>query len=227
MPTLHVKRSFKKHTLLLLALVCPLAAQAWEPRMEVGLGAATYSETVDVSLPTFTFRGTMVDWPVYLVGNYEHERVLRFMGQGLAESNLISLGLGVSQRWGKFSVFTELAYVDLDSTYSAKDIDELAYTYLVGRHAVGDREIPLDEGCAYTEQECYTAEYEIEDSAYSLTVGAGWQVWQNVRVTASYRFMDVDTLIAIKANPLERAGWWQEKDKLDYGKAEITILYTY
>ena len=102
---------------------------------------------------------------------------------------------------------------------------EVAYTHLVGVHAVEGRNVPVSG--AYGEG--YLSEYEQDDSTFSITLGVGWQLHEHVKVTLSHRFMEVDTYWAIYDQDRrdKNRGWWEESGQQDYGMTSMSILYTY
>ena len=210
--------------LMLLGLVCG-PVSALEPLVEVGVGVGMYEENIDSDEPLWTLRGGVKEFPVYLVVTKQDEVGTRVLGQEVSSTDFTSLGLGVSHEWDQFSVYGELAYVDVDTKYWPAT-HEVAYTHLVGRHAVEGRNVPVSG--AYTLED-YVSEYEQDDSTYSITVGVGWQVHEHVKVTLSHRFMEVDTYVAIydQERRDNNRGWWEESDSFDYGMTSMSILYTY
>ena len=205
-------------------MVCPIAS-AYEPLVEIGVGIGAYEENLSNDA-VWTLRAGVKESPIYFVGTYEDRRETSVLGQEVARSDLGSWGLGATyQVTDDINVYTEVAYVDFDNEYFDPAVHEVSYTYLVGRHGAGDRNVPTP--CAYGD--CYKSTYDMEDNSVSISIGAGWQIHDHVKVTASYRFLGADTTIRITDQTGEGfgSGVWEEHDRVDFGMASVSILYTY
>jgi hypothetical protein len=196
-------------------------AQAYEPLAEVGIGQSVYSDDSGDDFH-YTVKLGEKDFPVYLVGGYE-QPVIRMTGQRIAETDVWSVGVGARKSFNDFYVFAEagLAYIEED-TYDTT-VHEAAYTDLVGTHAVGGRVIPVDNP-----YRGYEASYEAKNGPF-WELGVGYQLWDHVALTASYRGLVVDQHYAIwdQERRDNGGGWWEETNSLDLSSFKATILVTY
>ena len=166
---------------------------------------------------------------VYLWGS-EEEHEIRLLGQGIANTTVTGVGLGINHNWDEFYVFVEggWGFVDL-RPYDQKQFSEVNYTYLVGRHAVGNRRIPLDcadSGCYGTDS--FQTEYSLDD-AFMTRIGVDYQVINHVKISASYRWMQAEEYIAIYDQDRydNNTGHWEDQKTRNMSAVEIGILFTW
>jgi opacity protein-like surface antigen len=162
--------------------------------------------------------------PVYLWASYEAPKV-KVLGQPMGDTDIFSVGLGASQELVEgLSVFAEGGYSFVDLEANDRVVNEVAYTYLVGRHAVGDRVIPVP--CAYGSG-CYEDTYEV-DNGFVARIGAQWQVTDNVAVRGAYKWAYFDQEITMRRPDWqEGTGYWREDTTLDLSSFELGVWYVW
>jgi len=122
--------------------------------------------------------------PIYLWGSYSDPEV-GLLGQRFFTLETAAVGLGAKKDFDDISVFFELGYAFNDPETEKIGIQqEVIYTYLVGRHNVHNRPVPLDLDRPY-DQTSYQTSYEVED-AFMGRIGIGYQVLDHLKVTAAY-----------------------------------------
>lgn len=189
----------------------------------VGVGQSIYTNDSDAD---WNFRGTLAhaDVPVYLVGTYDSPRV-KMLGQPLAETDIVSLGIGVERELvAGLKVFTEVGYswLNLDVNREPYNVQqEIIYTQLVRNHNVKGRPVPVDFS------EGYQTSYEADDAVF-WRVGLGYQLYDSVSLTASYRVLYVDQAYTLKSNDwAEGQGYWREDETYNLSAFEVGINYTF
>ena len=187
---------------------------------EIGVGNSIQTDNDVEGDTTFVFKAGWKPFPIYLAYSSADDIDVSDLGQGVGKIEAKTYGLGARFEHKTLSAFTEFSYADLDwQRYPSSH--EVAYTGLVGRHAVEGRPSPV--ACGY--DACYDSTYSIDDNAWGITVGLGWQIWKHLKVTASYTWMEADKHISIQeeGNPLR----WEENGRQDLGSANMTILATW
>lgn len=189
----------------------------------VGVGQSIYTND---SKAEWNFRGTLahVDVPVYLVGTYDSPRV-KMLGQPLAETDIVSLGIGVERELvAGLRVFTEVGYswLNLDVNREPYDVQqEIIYTQLVRNHNVKGRPVPVDLS------EGYQTSYEADDAIF-WRVGIGYQLYDSVSLTASYRALYSNQEYTLKSNDwADGQSYWREDETYDLSAFEAGIEYTF
>lgn len=189
----------------------------------VGVNQSIYT---DESASEWSFGGQIGHelTPVYLWTSYEGPRV-KILGQPMGDTDLFSVGLGASQELSEgLSVFVEGGYSFVDLSSNDNVVDEVAYTYLVGRHAVGDRRIPVP--CAYISG-CYDSSYDVDDG-FIARIGAKWQVADHVAIRGAYKWAYFDQEITMRSvDWQEGQGYWREDNTLNLSSFELGIWYTF
>ena len=189
--------------------------------LEAGVFNSSFRENTSDEV-TYRFRAGYEN--MYLWYGKEKPDV-NVLGQFMGNTTIDGFGVGTRYDIGKLAVFIEGGYgfVSLDAQKSQQY--EVNYTYLVGRHAVGNRRIPLD--CASSG--CYGGDFGTDysiDDAVMGRVGIEYQAFKHGKLSASYRWMHADEYIAIydfdrrEAN----AGWWEETNTRNFSAFEIGIL---
>jgi hypothetical protein len=220
---------------LLALLLVSSMSQASDLMLELGLTQSFYegehdpaSVSSDDMIPKLGYiaRAGWGDFPVYAVLSYEStENSLR--GQNVSNPDVLTFGAGTKVELGKFSIFLEAGYADVttnaNNTGGYDVVEEVVYTHLVSRHYVPGRPIPVD-----TRQGAYESSYELDSGPFAR-IGVGYQLWPHVRLTGSYRFLKVDSQMAIwdterRANG---NGYWREDGQADFNAFEVSLLWTY
>jgi opacity protein-like surface antigen len=146
---------------------------------------------------------------------------LRLLGQGMGTATVDSAGLGFRRSWDGLTVFAEAGYGRVDFRGDARQQQEVNYTYLVGRHNVEGRPVPVE--CA--RPGCFETEHTIDDALMGR-VGLEYDAAPHVKLTASYRWMRADEYLAIWDAERHAAGkgWWEEHVQRDFGAFEIGAM---
>ena len=189
---------------------------------EVGLGY-TFPLDGDVEeARNFQFRGgyqtVYATWEV--VDEWEHF----ILGQSVMETDVSQFGVGIRYPIEQFEVYIETGVADLDTQYNEPAGSEVAYTYLVGRHDVGDRRIPVP--CAYG-SDCYSSEWNIESDSPFGTVGVAWAPVDHLKVQASYTYLRPEFDVEIKRPDFDASvnpGYWRETGRMDMDSFKLTVL---
>lgn len=208
--------------LLALGVICAANVRAEGLEGSVGVGQSIYTED---SKADWNLRGTLghSDLPVYLVAGYDAPRV-KMLGQPLAETEIVSLGMGAKRELvSGLTLFTEVGYswLNLDVNRAPHDVQqEIIYTQLVKNHNVSGRPVPVDP-------ESYQTSYKADDGIF-WRLGVGYQLWDSVSLTASYRALLVDQEYSLKASDWsEGQGYWREDETYSLSAFEVGVNYTF
>ena len=186
------------------------------------IAAGVLLSTYDDSSTEPTFKLEVGYDNVYLWGSYEVPHI-KFYGNPVADTDIYGLGVGVRQKFGKFTLFVEAGYAILDETV-LDTAEEMVYTQIVGNHAVEGRTVPLKG--AYPGQ--YNFSYEIDDS-WMGRIGVDVLVMEHVHVTASYRAMKADQEYAIWDDDSNYpvSGYWREDATYNFNAFEVGLFFRY
>jgi hypothetical protein len=194
-----------------------------EPLVEIGAGQAIYSDNDSSTDWTLQGRVGHKAFPLYLTAGWDQPKV-KVLGQPIADTNIYTFGLGTWYEVGSVSLFVESGLALVDPEIDSGVQQEVVYTYLVGRHNVEGRPVPVD---VVNGNEGYTSSYEVDDAPF-LRIGAQWQVFEHVAVSASYRFLEADTEMFIKRSGWEEGkGYWREDNTANFGAAEVVLWVTF
>jgi hypothetical protein len=200
--------------------------------LAVGKVYSQYSDTAK-SDAEWALKVGLDEFPVYIFAGYE-EPGSSVLGQDLGANEIVSVGLGARFQWKpNVRVFIEFGYASVDHKAYPETVDEVAYSYLVKQHAAvgqnanGDwtsRRIPVS-GNAYGE---YDTEYSLDDG-FLGRIGVGYNLHNNIMVTASYKVLVIDEYIALKDQEViqDTGGWWEEHNTRDFNAFEIGLFLTY
>jgi hypothetical protein len=201
----------------------------------VGKVVSQYSNDSDSKSDTeWALKFGLDEFPVYFFAGYEEPNTY-MLGQNIATNEIMSIGLGAKHNFSdKLRGFIEVGYADVDNNYYEETLQEVAYSYLIGRHAsVGtnhlgeptDRKVPVAGG-PYDD---YDVNYEL-DNGWISRIGVGYNLHHNLMVTASYKWMVLDEYISLKDPVIEKGGaggWWEESNTRDFNAFEIGLFLTY
>jgi len=215
-------------------VACPLLAKA---DADIGVSQISYTGSSTSSYGV----SARVDIPwvegLYGVGQYDITEV-RFLGQGLGDIGLASVGLGYEVKVRKhFGVFVEGGYTHVANWGVNDEIQgEVVYTQLVDNHYRDFRPIPVgtmrDDFPFRIEQpysqEGYETSYKLNGSVFGR-VGVYVEPLNHVVVRASYRFLQLSEKYELWDEESRAAGggWWQEKTNRDMSNWELYIGYQF
>jgi hypothetical protein len=200
--------------------------------LAVGKVYSQYSDTAK-SEHEWAIKVGLDEFPVYIFAGYE-EPGSSVLGQDLGANEIVSVGLGARFHLVEnVRVFIEFGYASVDHTSNPEIVDEVAYSYLVKQHAaVGQnargqwtsRRVPVSGG-PYDD---YDTEYSLDDG-FLGRIGVGYNLHNNIMVTASYKVLVVDEYIALKDQEViqNTGGWWEEHNTRDFNAFEIGLFLTY
>lgn len=206
--------------LILMAFLGAAGAQAQTPLVELGVGQSIYSDNDSHTDWNYQLRFGMEELPVYGTVGYDSPRY-KLLGQPLADTDLLSVGLGARKSWGDILGYVETGWTFVDTSVNALVQEEIVYTNLVGRHAVRGVILPVTPGD-------YETSWEADDALF-LRVGVQYQLMEHLAVGASYRFLQVDTEMKLydQDNYDRGLGYWREDNTVDFGAAEVNLVFTY
>lgn len=171
--------------------------------------------------------------PVYLWGTFSVAETTYALGQRMHKANNPSVGLGVEFKLTpRVTGFIEGGYKHRGGEYVDFAVKEIAYTYLVSRHHVHNRPVPVDLNGEY-DQESYQSTFEIDHSLV-FNVGVTVAVTDALSLRAGYTFERADVLWEIydqeKKEAWHRdrsAGYWMEDGTLKADGFSLGIQYTF
>ena len=193
---------------------------------EVGASVDFYEESLPEDYSIHLKLGKK-DFPVYMWGSYS-EPEAGLLGQRFSKLKTSGIGLGAKKDFDDISVFLELGYAINDpETVKIGVQQEVVYTYLVGRHNVYNRPVPLDLIGPY-DQRSYETSHEVDD-AFMGRIGIGYQVFDHLKVTGAYKYHTPNTKYQIwdQARRDAGGGWWQESGQTNLNSFEFAILYSF
>lgn len=165
--------------------------------------------------------------PAYLWGSWtEQENFIH--GQGVSDITSNAGGFGV-----KYEVFPDItAYGELGYSVNNQTNDdviqqEVIYTYLVDRHEVFGRPVPVNLTGPY-DQDSYETTYTVEGSVIGK-LGVEYRVSRWFSVGAAYRFNRIEAKMELWDEELRGngGGWWMERQTLDAGAFEVQFLINF
>ena len=187
--------------------------------LEAGVGTNMWDSTDVDSSPSYVLRG---GYKWFYVGYENSDEVdMTLLGQQVARQEVSTFTFGVRHPvTDQLEVFAEAGIADLDAKYWPST-HEVAYTYLVGRHAVEGRVVPTDGPY----DPGYDSVLEYDDSAPVGIVGVAWSPVDHLKVQASYRYLQPDFYVSIKRpNWVENTGYWEEHGQTDMSSFNLHVL---
>lgn len=166
-------------------------------------------------------------FPVYGWASYQQGEFF-ILGQGVADTQAPSVGLGVTRDiTPRLSVFAETGMAFNKLSNDKPIVQETAYTYLVGRHEVENRPVPVTVNYPY-DQESYDTTYAV-DNAFVAKLGLNFQISDSWSTSVAYRYSVANTLIEIFDFGAKEAGlgWWMEEATTDTSAVEVQFLYRF
>ena len=218
----------KSAALAVISFLLPMiagAADGFDLRLELGYVLSS-PQNDDTFGTQDQYRITLgeKDTPVYLWGDHLDNYRLSMIGQNIGELSMGSAGVGFEYKISELSLFVEVGYADIDTEVYQSTLDEIPYSYLVGRHSAGDKTIPVD--FCYEEGNCHNKENSFDSSAIVSRFGLSFELYRHISVMAAYKYAKVDQYIAIWDGNArdEGRGYWEEKLEYDLSAFEIGII---
>jgi hypothetical protein len=178
--------------------------------------------------PSYHLKLHRDELPVYLTSSYSSSTSTLVLGQDAAKSNIASFGLGFKKEfYDGVNVFSEVALGMVDYKPNQNNVQEVAYTYLVSRHQVEGRPIPVTVNYDY-DQDSYSASLEI-DNGYMLTFGIGFDVTDYFKVNTAYRHFQPKGNIAIwdEESRSKGLGYWNENIRVPMNSLQLQLLWQF
>ena len=175
--------------------------------LAVALGVALSGDPV----AKVTYGDTLYGW-----GTAELTET-RKVGQGIAESDIYSLGVGARKSIGDFWVFGEFGYSYLDHTVKPSVQEEVVYTELVQAHNVYNRPVPVD-------QSNFDTRWEADDGLVGV-IGVGYRVTPSLSLELSYRDLTVKEYQKLYTEG--RDTWWQETNYISRSTTQFMVSWTF
>jgi hypothetical protein len=180
----------------------------------VAIGQSIYVDNDSQTDWNFQLRGGVEN--VYVVAGWEQPK-LKVLGQPIADSDAYSIGVGARKQWDDFSVFLETGMVLMDESPNHSVQQEVVYTQLANNHAVTGRDF-------YWDDNDYSTSYDVEDGLF-LRVGLGYNLTENVAVTASYRASQLDAEMSMVSEDGRHE--WREDTTVDLGAFEVAVRWEF
>jgi len=162
--------------------------------------------------------------PAYLVASYEGPDV-KILGQPMGSMDIFTVGLGAPHEVSEgFSLYIEGGWAFIDLAKNDAIVQEVAYTWLVGRHGVEGPVIPVD----FCYKHCFSSSYDVDDG-FTARIGGTWDITEHWAISGSYKWTYLDQEITI-FDPEKRAnggGYWREDETLDLSSVEIGVMYNF
>ena len=166
--------------------------------------------------------------PLYLTSSYSAATTTLVLGQDSSKNDITSFGLGLKKEIHEgVNLFTEFALGIVDYTPIQNNVQEVAYTYLVSRHQVEGRPIPVTTNYDY-DQDSYSASLEI-DNGFMVTFGMGFDITDHLTVNTAYRHFEPKGNIAIwdEESRSKGLGYWNENIRVPMNSLQLQILWQF
>lgn len=153
----------------------------------------------------------------------------KILGQSLTDVNTVSAGVGYNLDFtDKISLFVEGGYAvpKLSGTNELVQ-QEVVYTYLVGRHNVENRPVPVPIGPPY-DTSTYSTEIDIRSSAV-INVGVEFEITENFSTEIGFKFLQPKTNVKLFNEEwvAEGGGYWEENKTLNMNSIGLTFNWTF
>jgi hypothetical protein len=167
-------------------------------------------------------------FPVYVWGDLSDRESLNILGQNVTHNTETKgFGLGIDYEvYNGVKLFIEGGIEELDYDMNWWHVEEMPYTYLVGRHAVGDAQIPVTRGgCAYRGPglNCFDSTLEYDDNYPVFRAGVSAQPWRYLKMYAAYKYARPDMYISIS----DSGGTWEENKTYNLSSFEAGLMVTF
>jgi opacity protein-like surface antigen len=189
--------------------------------LSIGVTANTYADLGDTQ--SFKFKAGN---QTYLWSEFENQRV-KVLGQGLNEPDMYSFGVGFKETYKKIDVFLEAGWTHIEGNPSEFEQQEVVYTFLVGRHNVHNRPVPVKLKHPY-DQDSYSTVYDLE-GGFMGRLGVSYPLTNSIDLSLSYKFFTAAEHMAMWDNRREQGtgGWWEETNGRDLSTWGLGISYEF
>lgn len=157
----------------------------------------------------------------FLWGSYADTRNF-VLGQRMSDNDVFMGGVGYQFEISEgLRVELGAGWGEVEHTNDLNNQQEIAYTYLVGRHNVANRPIPVTTNYPY-DQVSYATTWEIE-GAPVIKFGVEKDIGKNFSVGIQARYFAPRTLIEIydEEQRASGGGWWREYDAINASAIEV------
>jgi len=164
----------------------------------------------------------------YIWADYIPNNELRLLGQRLSEIDNFNAGLGYSVELNnKVNLFMEAGWSHLAVNTKEVIKQEVTYTYLVSRHNVYNRPVPVPVSVPY-DQTSYGSEWSLQDG-FTFKVGAEVELNKDWSLSASYVILNPEYNISIwdPATIDIGGGYWTETNDLNMNSFEMRLEYKF
>lgn len=168
--------------------------------------------------------------PAYIWGSYTWQGNY-VLGQKISKIEAPSIGIGITYSLTPtLRLFGEIGYsFNNQNNQSSRSAiqQEVVYTYLVGRHNVFNRPVPVNLIGPY-DQDSYETTYKIENSLVAK-IGIEYKVndWFNVNMAYKYNRMNVLFEMYDEEQRAGGGGYWMEDETMDAGAVEVQFLVNF
>lgn len=195
--------------------------------LSVALGYSQYTgNEAPTAEPSFRVQVGSQEKPYYAFGGYE-SFTPRLLGQGVADVDLFTVGVGARKTLGDFFGFFEIGYGVVDEDPKMTIQQEVVHTALVQRHATSNTPPPVNYTQPYC-LDCYETSYEL-DGGLLGEVGIGYRATDQLSLTGSYRAFYVDEHMELwdEENRANGGGWWQETRSRDLSSVVLRVVWEF
>ena len=164
----------------------------------------------------------------YIWADYIPNNELRLLGQRLSEIDNFNAGLGYSVELNnKVNLFMEAGWSHLAVNTKEVIKQEVTYTYLVSRHNVYNRPVPVPVSVPY-DQTSYGSEWSLQDG-FTFKVGAEVELNKDWSLSASYVILNPEYNSSIwdPATIDIGGGYWTETNDLNMNSFEMRLEYKF
>lgn len=196
-------------------------------------------DIVTQAYPTIYVEASLEDKPLYIWTSISASEEVYVLGQRMHRDNNPSFGFGYTLDFTpKIHGYLEAGYKFRGQGYYDFANAEIAYTYLVGRHNVFGRPVPLElrNGRAHIDSYEYT--FDIENSIL-FNIGIEAELTENLSLKAGYTIERANILWEIYeedrkqewdstgGNCSKQCGYWMEYDTLRGDGFVLGLKYTF
>lgn len=149
---------------------------------------------------------------------------VRILGQGISHMDNYGVGIGYKAHvTNNLNIFIEYGVDNVGLSTDDDVKQEVVYTYLVGRHNVYGRPVPVINP---HDQTSFTTSWDIDDAA-TFRVGAEYEIDNNWSVSAAYKFFSPKATMTLKDPIIAGGGYWTETNRLNMDAFVFRLNYKF